>query len=537
MPNPRLTCALLFACLATALPTAVVLAQAAAPAAPVAPAALAPDQGPDIRTSVVKIHTKSRYPDFMRPWHKQDVSECIGTGVVIEWAGQTYILTNAHVVAYATQVEVQGYQEADKIPAKVVAYAQAMDLALVQVKDKAQAAAFFKARPPVALADNLPAAKDTISAFGYPLGGDDLSITRGIVSRTEVVHYNLGAIGLRVQVDAALNPGNSGGPAIVDGKVAGVVFSGVPDAQNIGYVIPITEVKLFLKDAADGTYDGKWRLSMDGLPMQTLENKALRAKLRLKFDQTGMLVDPDGDAKELAPLKPWDVLTAIGDHAVDNDGNSKIGENLRGNFFYFIDELAAARAGKDGKSSVPVTVLRDGKEIKLELPAAREVPRLMPRLSAQNAFPRYFTYGPLCFAQATEETAMAIIQKAGASFAISGSPLVTRVQDAPATPGEEVVIISSRLFDHPSTKDYGQPLFRSVKAINGKPITSLRNLAETLRDLKDEFVVITFHDHPTETLVFSRAEMESSTKQILEDNGIRYRSSPDLRSVFKDDEE
>src|SRR5271163_594297 len=71
-----------------------------------------------IRDSVVKISATMRYPDFTHPWTKRSVQEASGTGVVID--GKR-ILTNAHVVLYASQLLVEGYQSSDKLPAKVVA--------------------------------------------------------------------------------------------------------------------------------------------------------------------------------------------------------------------------------------------------------------------------------------------------------------------------------------------------------------------------------------------------------------------------------
>jgi S1-C subfamily serine protease len=236
---------------------------------------------PAIENSVVKVFSTLRYPDPFRPWTKQAPSEVSGSGVVIE--GKR-ILTNAHVVLYASQVQVQASAAGDKVSATVVAVAPGIDLAVLQLDDPT----FFESHPAVARASKLPHIKDAVLAYGFPTGGNSLSITKGIVSRIEFVSYNYPVSGLRIQVDAAINPGNSGGPAIADNKMIGLAFSKLSgDAQNIGYIIPNEEVELFLKDIADGHYDGKPAMYDD---LQTLENPALREYLKLDKSVEGMVV-------------------------------------------------------------------------------------------------------------------------------------------------------------------------------------------------------------------------------------------------------
>jgi S1-C subfamily serine protease len=86
-------------------------ASAQAPAATPAPAT-------SVENSVVKIFSTVRGPDQVRPWSKQSPRETSGSGVIIE--GRR-ILTNAHVVAYASQIQVQGNQSGEKFPATVEA--------------------------------------------------------------------------------------------------------------------------------------------------------------------------------------------------------------------------------------------------------------------------------------------------------------------------------------------------------------------------------------------------------------------------------
>lgn len=120
----------------------------------------------------------------------------------------------------------------------------------------------------------LPKIKDTVMAYGYPTGGTNLSITRGIVSRIDFASYRYPVSGLRIQIDAAINPGNSGGPALVGDMMIGLAFSSLSNTQNIGYIIPCEEIEIFLADIADGRYDGKPALFDE---LQTLENPALRS--------------------------------------------------------------------------------------------------------------------------------------------------------------------------------------------------------------------------------------------------------------------
>jgi S1-C subfamily serine protease len=237
-----------------------------------APRTEEPDRQSSIENSVVKVFSTMRYPDPFRPWTKQAPSEVTGSGVVIE--GKR-ILTNAHVVLYASQVQIQANAAGDKVSASVVAIAPGIDLAVLQLDDPS----FFDSHPAVSRAAKLPQIKDAVLAYGFPTGGNSLSITKGIVSRIEFVSYNYPVSGLRIQVDAAINPGNSGGPAIAGDKMIGLAFSKAGgDTQNIGYIIPNEEVELFLKDVADGRYDGKPAMYDD---LQTLEDPALRDFLKL----------------------------------------------------------------------------------------------------------------------------------------------------------------------------------------------------------------------------------------------------------------
>lgn len=466
------------------------------------------------RESVVKVIVTRRSPDLYQPWTKEAPQELSGSGAIID--GKR-ILTNSHVVTYASQVYVQGFQSADKVPAKVVAVGHGIDLAILEVSD----ATFFDKRPPLQFAEHLPQVKDTVNAYGFPVGGTELSVTQGIISRIEFGNYYADVMGLRIQVDAALNPGNSGGPAVSKGKIVGLVFSKMKEGDNIGYLIPVEEIKQFLGDIADGQYDGKPQLFDGG---QTVENDALRTKLGLKTGQGGALVvEPYSDAPEY-PLKKWDVVIRIGDHEIGSDSRVVVRDDLRLFFPYMVSRLV-----KDGK--VPLTILRDGKELKVETPVPPERDLVIKYLKGK--YPRYFIYGPLVFAVATQDFQAGIWERAGGRLVYGQSPLLTRWFSKAAFPGEELVVVTSKMFPHRITKGFDDPFAQVVTEVNGVKIKNLRHLAETLRNLKDEFVVFNFAEKRVEILVFRRAELEAATEEILTDNGIRYQCSPDLRDIWE----
>jgi S1-C subfamily serine protease len=140
---------------------------------------------------------------------------------------------------HASEVLVQRRQGGDQFAAKITAIAPTMDLALIELKDPAG----LEGISPLSLADSLPQSESRISVYGYPKGGSDLSVTNGIVSRIEIATYNFGVFGLRVQIDAALNPGNSGGPAVQDGKIAGIVYSKIQQAETLDISFPPTRFR------------------------------------------------------------------------------------------------------------------------------------------------------------------------------------------------------------------------------------------------------------------------------------------------------
>ena len=244
--------------------------------------------------------------------------------------------------------------------------------------------------------------------------------------------------------------------------------------------------------------------------------------LKLDKKTQGEVVHSTDPSDKSDPLKPFDLITKIGDHEIDNTGMVKINDRLRLRFQYLVQKVA-----KDGK--VALTIIRQGKTMKIDLPVKPHYPRLIEPL--RGKYPSYFVYGPLVFSPVTGELASAL-GRASSTLAVIGSPLVTRRGDHPKFEGEELVIVAAPMFPHKIAKGYDNPNFKVVKEINGTRVKNIRHLVELLRDSKAKYTTISFDDRASETMVFDHKEALAATEEVLSDNGIREQASDDLDAVW-----
>ena len=463
--------------------------------------------------SIVKLTSVLRLPNPVRPWTKQNPIELGGTGVVID--GKR-ILTVAHLVTYAEEIYVRPGQGGDRVEAKVAAIAPGIDLAVLTV-DPSEGD-FFDKRPPLPRAAALPPVPSRVDVKGFPIGGNSLSTTQGIVSRIEYAFFDTGSMGLRIQVDAAINPGNSGGPALVDGKMVGLVW-GQAGAENVGYLIANEEVDDFLKDIADGRYDGK---PSPDEQWQALENEALRARLGLARSVRGIMVREPRRRDAGYPLQEFDVVTAVGDKAIDNEGMIQAAGGLRLSFLYLVPKLA-----RDG--AVPIRVVRAGRAIDARLPVSRDDDRLIR--GYEGKMPSYFVCGSLVFSPVMRE-ALSTYYRASPGIALRNSPLVTRSGERVRFPGEELVVVTAPMLPNRMTRGYGEPIGQVIESINGTRIKNFRHLVETIHDCRDEFLTFRFVEEGAETLVFRRQAMLDATEPLMSQNGIPRRGSDDVMAVW-----
>lgn len=343
--------------------------------------AQAKGKSPAIEQSVVKILNAAQAFDFSSPWKPGNVQRSTGTGFVI--AGNR-IMTNAHVVSWAKRLEVTKHNDPTPYTADVEYVGHDCDLAVIKPRDPA----FFTGTAPLPIGD-LPELRSQVTTYGYPAGGQTISFTRGVVSRIE---YNLyvhsGSVSLlNVQTDAAINPGNSGGPVMQGNKVVGVAFQGIGSLENTGFFIPTTIVQHFLKDIADGTYDG---FPDFGAYTSELQNPAYRNYLALPAKHTGVVVDTIlPNTAEAEVLKTKDVIIELAGRPIAPDGTVL----YRGHRVSFTVGIDDAQVGE----VVRLKVWRDKHEHNLLFKVSRNARRYAKFSNIYDVQPRYTIYAGLIF--------------------------------------------------------------------------------------------------------------------------------------------
>ncbi len=456
-----------------------------------------------IRSATVKVSNASIRPSYYLPWRMKSVEESVGSGVIIEGNA---ILTNAHVVSDSTYIEVQKENDPKKYRAHVRFVGHQCDLALLTVSD----ARFFENAKPLSIGKVIPDLESDVSTYGYPTGGDRISVTRGIVSRLELSTYShsLKSALLVLQTDAAINVGNSGGPVVQNGNIVGLSFQVLNTAENIGYIIPAPVIRHFLDDVADGSFDGFPELDVY---WEKLENGDYREYLGMDDKQTGVLVtNVIEDGASYTYLMPGDVICRIGGVQIANDGSIPFNDG-RLLFSYLV---SSRQAGE----KTEMEVLRNKKTITISVPLSSKDERV-PTYNEYESLPRYFIYGGIIFQPLTRE-----FLESWDTFWYNADPgllfdFYYCETDNIAPEREEFVMINHVLPD-PANTYIANTSFVVVDSINGKKINKLEDVQAALAKPAGKYHVIRLDGQSVPIVVLAQA-MDGAHKAILAKYGIK----------------
>lgn len=448
---------------------------------------------------IVRIEAQFLNPDYRTPWQGGRPSGGSGTGWLV---GKNKFITNAHVVSNSTELVIRTTNDPKPYKARILHIAHDCDLAMLEAED----AKHFENMKPLQI-DSVPKLNTEVITVGYPIGGERVSVTRGVVSRIDFQSYSHSGIDqhLAIQVDAAINPGNSGGPVLQDGKVVGVAFQGYSGAvaQNVGYMIPVPVINRFLKDVEDGHYDHYMDLAIADFG---IENPAQIKALGLEDNGIGVMVaNVDSASCAAGALKTGDVILAMDGNPVFNNGLIRVDGELMD-----MNEVVERKFAGD---KISVDFLRGGRREKVEITLKRFLPYLLLG-EEYDKRPRYVLYAGLLFQPMSRN----LMEAHGIR-----DPLVNYWFDNFLTKElykerPEPVILTAVLPDEANS--YLQGYQHSiVDEINGVKITQLKDVAEALKK-QDKFVVINLLEK-NRPLVLRRDLAEQAHPNIMQTYQVR----------------
>ena len=493
----------LFLC---ALLSAALLSAPAAPAAPAKDAKPTASAAARKPASAVRVNATSQPYDFLRPWSKRPPFQRRAVGAVLPGSR---VLTTAEQVANATYLELEKPDSGEKCPATIEVVDYECNLAILKPTEPD----FLKPFQPLALAE--PGVGDDLAIWQLEANGTVLP-TRALLTTVEVGSYPFSdSAFLLYRLTSTLQPRDDGftSPVIQNGALAGMLLRFDARSQSAD-VIPAPIIRHFLQAA--GAKNGYTGFPRAGLSAAPLRDPQLRRYAGLTNGNGGIYVTcvhPGGSASQ-AGIVPGDVVTAVGGHPIDQDGNyldPHYGKISWGH-------LVACEHFQGEK--IPFHILRQGKPLVCEVPLACPDPsRSLIEPYTIDTPPRYYILGGVVFQELSrqflKEWGPEWTQKAPERFLY-----YDRYQDElfQNDPRQRIVILSNVL-PSPCTVGYEELNCLVVTRINGVALTSLADIETALAQPVEGFHRIQIQGHPGE-IVIDAKEAASIEPTLMHNYGI-----------------
>jgi S1-C subfamily serine protease len=481
---------------------------------------VSPEETEQLRRSVVKLFVVAKEPNYYKPWDFSYQHTSGGSACIIEG---NRILTNAHVIAHQLYVQALRPGDTKKYTARVLHVDHDTETALLTVDDPA----FFAGSVPVKLGE-LPPRNANVTVYGFPIGGNELCVTAGVVSRIEVQTYTHSKRNLlALQTDAAINSGNSGGPVFMNGALIGIAFQSYKrrDLEKAGYVVPAPIIRHMLADLEDGAITGVPDL---GVLWQKVENQALREYLGLGADGSGVRVSRVlfGSSAH-GVLEVDDVITSVGGVSVACDGSIPLRDHDRVQFEY---EVSRHQVGE----TLPIGILRRGEAHALEVPLRRYVGLVPPPRPDRR--PSYLVYAGLVFTPLSYE----YIHEW--DWAKEHHRYVNYANEVFPSDRRTEVVLVREIIAHEVNLGYHQMKEAVVERVNGVEIAAIADVVRALRTPLGRFHVIETDDHGPRSesrrsayhtaygtrIVLDAEAADKAQAEILAQHGIAKDRSDDL---------
>lgn len=467
----------------------------------------------NFKKSVFKVRGIRESVSYDKPWQITDRIQGSGTtfalsldGIITNnsdsktksGSGSDYIfITNSHVVENTIHIVMDVNSEVHKC--KLMYIIPEYDLAIIQPEKE------ISNVHPLKIGKS-PKQLEKVVIAGFPFGGDNISTTEGIISRIDAVQYYQGlADNIAILIDAAVNFGNSGGPAITKkGEVGGVVFSGKRSAQNMNYIIPNAILKLFVR-----LYINKFKwdgISYLPLVIRGLQNSTLRKVLKVPDNtNNGVVVTklrPCNLGIKSTDFQKEDVILAINGHDITSSGKINWNDQLI-DFDLYINLLQPG-------TKINIDIIRNGKPTKISHTLLGK-DMLIPKTSLYSPLTYAIIYGlvflPLSYPliESYDPKSWSFISNLVKSnddvydFEVFDKEMIKY--------GLQQIIILQEILPDTKNQDY-EPLKRKLVSLNGFKVYNLIHMMDIIKatigkkellkfDFEDDFIYIDSKDENT----------------------------------------
>ena len=448
-------------------------------AAAQAPAAAKPAK----KLSIVRVNVTNQPWDFLRPWGKRPPFSRRAIGAVLP-GGR--VMVTAELVANATFLELESPEGGAKVPATIEIVDYEANLALLKTAD----AEFLKAYQPLEL--TTAHVGDNLTIWQLEATGA-LLVTPGTLTSIEASRYPISDAPLlvyRLTANLQFRDSSFTMPVASDGKLTGILMRFDNNAKNVE-LIPTPVIEHFLKDAADGKYDGFPRA---GMGFASTRDPMFRRYLGLSGDaKTGgvyvtQILKESPAAK--AGMQEGDTILRAAGEAVDQDGNyddpdyGKLAVSHLLSTKHFVGE------------TVTIDIVRKGEKKSLDV----VLDHREPEESVSDPFiidraPRFYILGGLVF----QELSRQYLKDFGSDWqkrAPDDLIYIDRYQTDLFPDGGKKVVILSRVLPSDATIGYEQLRGLVVTSVNGVPLKSLADIPGALTKAENGLHKVEFGSDP-----------------------------------------
>ena len=465
-----------------------------------APPSKAPPHEQDV--SVIRVNATDQPWDFFHPWSKRAPYSRRALGAVLNG---NRVLVTAELVMNANFVELEKAESGERIPARVEVVDYEANLALLKPDDDQ----FLRGIKPLAVADAVVG--DRVSVWQLETTGA-LLITDALLTTAEVARYPIDDTSLltyRLTSSLQYREGSFTVPVIKENKLAGLLMRYDTRTQNVD-VIPAPVIEHFLRDAADRHYGGFPRA---GVLFSAMRDPQLRRHAGLTAENTGGVyvtqVQKNSPA-DAAGLRLGDVILAIGDRPIDQDGN--YADKLYGKI-----SMVNLIASKSDGEKVTFKIFREGKVAQLPLVLAHRPSEdyVIEPYTIDKA-PKYFILGGLVL----QELSRQYLKEWGDYQKKAPERFVyfDRYQSELFNGERKKLVILSQVLPSASVVGYEEVSYVVVKKINDVMLRDLSDVAEAVKNPINGFHKIEFEENPH--VIYLDAKQAAADEPSLKNYGL-----------------